>query len=299
MLAIVSAEIPMETSVEKIYDERALELYNMQKRKGGRSSYTVSTRQNGPTQWDSDYETKGRNGPVTGWAHKISGNDVKWEPRTFQTFDRWLPSHTHYVGFGTWIGPLAFYAAEKVPRVVGFEPDPAAFAAVTTNLNWNRHAPWYRKVSVFPNAVVAGDDDSSYMVNMKSGESGNSCSGMKSVYVPTGGEAKITWNVRGYTMPYLMKQLDLPQTHHTFIKIDIESYECELLSSWIEWLKQLETKPTIFVALHAQIEPCSTEQYDNIETLSKLYKHMFVNGVEKNVFISRNTSDDILLTDQD
>ena len=49
-------------------------------------------------------------------------NDIgNWEPTTFKVFLKYLPTCSHYIDFGTWIGPTLFFAAQLVPFALGIE----------------------------------------------------------------------------------------------------------------------------------------------------------------------------------
>ena len=44
-----------------------------------------------------------------------------WEPTTFKVFLKYLPTCSHYIDFGTWIGPTLFFATQLVPFALGIE----------------------------------------------------------------------------------------------------------------------------------------------------------------------------------
>ena len=83
------------------------------------------------------------------------------------------------------------------------------------------------------------------------------------------------------TLSHLLKINQIPVSKETFIKIDVESYECELLSSWLDWLHDLNDKPTLFVSFHGYVRCCSAEQYGKILKLANRYKT--VNEKERNI----------------
>ena len=264
------------------------EIYTKIKMKGGHHKYGVRTRQQGIVYYDSENR----------FPQKHIDGHPTWEPETFETFDKWLPLHTHYVGFGTWIGVTFFYASQQVQHSYGFDGDPSAFAQLETNLNWNRGSEWFARCTILPTAVVEGTHDHKEVVTMRSANVGNSCSGLKDVAC---GGAKVSWSVQGLTLKHLMKRFNIPINASTFIKIDVESFECELIPSWLEWMKPLRSKPTIRVSLHGpNVHMCSEKQYDDIEKFASLYNNIFIDGVRKaDIHASRRSKDDILLTDID
>ena len=201
----------------------------------------------------------------------------KWEPDTYTEFNFWLPKSKYYVGFGTWIGVTLFYATQMVNKAVGFEGDPSAYASVFTNLKANKHRNWYNHTYVYPVAVREGiDENGPKKVSMRTSIAGNSGSGMKEVLTRKdmkGNEMnKVSWDIAGYTLNHLLKINQIPASNETFIKIDVESYECELLSSWLDWLHDSDDKPTLFVSFHGYVRCCSGEQYGKILRLAESYK---------------------------
>ena len=74
----------------------------------GNVTYFVGGLATDPNTFISDF-VKGLNG---------IGN---WEPTTFKVFLKYLPSCSHYIDFGTWIGPTLFFAAQLVPFALGIE----------------------------------------------------------------------------------------------------------------------------------------------------------------------------------
>ena len=84
---------------------------------------------------------------------------------------------------------------------------------------------------------------------------------------------KDSWDIDGYTLQHLLNLNGIPASKETFVKIDVESYECELIPSWFNWMKNMPDKPTLFVSFHGgNVRCCSEEQYDKILSFSKLYK---------------------------
>ena len=266
------------TNLCKITSKGAFLLYQKRMKQMSGRYYEVKTLNTTPVSYDTSES----------FPKRIDGTP-KWEPTTYEEFNYWLPKSTYYVGFGTWIGVTLFYGTQLVKKAVGFEGDPSAYANVYTNLEGNSHRDWYNHTNVYPVAVRAGHNDTgAKKVSMRSGGAGNSCSGMKEILTRKDGACgndmnKDSWDIDGYTMPYLLSVNGIPASKETFIKIDVESYECELIPSWFEWLKELTEKPTLFVSFHGHnVRCCTKDQYDQILSFSKLYKGFWHNMKKAN-----------------
>ena len=96
---------------------------------------------------------------------------------------------------------------------------------------------------------------------------------------------KVSWDIDGYTLSYLLMVNKIPASKQTFIKIDVESYECELIPSWLDWLRTLIDKPTLLISFHGgNVRCCSEEQYSKIIAVSKLYKSvLYTKGHEAHI----------------
>ena len=210
---------------------------------------------------------------VKGFIQSEWGQPTRWEDSTYRNFDRYMANYaTHYVGFGTWVGVTLLYAAQyaSVRHAVGIEADPAAFGAVTNNLRLNAHRSWAKKVEVYPVAVRMGTGKQKLRLKMQSAAAGNSCSGLKAVAC---GNVAVTWKVDAYTLPNILHRGNIPVSPHLFVKVDVESYECELLGSWVPWLRLFQAKPTFHIAFHGPtVRKCSAAQYAGIQDFAALFK---------------------------
>lgn len=256
------------TDLHKISSKSAYLLYQKKMYKMDGSYYEVNTLDTGPVSYDTSES----------FPLKIDGIPT-WEPETYKEFNYWLPKSKFYVGFGTWIGVTLFYGTQLVTKAVGFEGDPSAYASVYTNLEGNKHRSWYNHTYVYPVAVREGQDSNAKIVSMRSGKEGNSCSGMREISSRKDngcGDSmnNALWDIDGYSLPHLFKLNKIPASKETFIKIDVESYECELIPSWFDWLQNLGDKPTLFVSFHGYVRCCSEDQYNKIQLISKLYKRV-------------------------
>jgi FkbM family methyltransferase len=231
----------------------------------------VKTLNAGPVSYDNSHQ----------FPKKIEGTPT-WEPDTFTDFNYWLPKHKYYVGFGTWIGITLFYATQFVQNAVGFEGDPVAFANGQRNLNWNKHRRWYNHTQIYPVAVLQGaaSESTGEFITMRSSGAGGSCSfvGDPKIMDQMCGHVGTSWEINGYTLPHLLNLTNIPVSKETFIKIDVESYEWDLIPSWIDWLKNSKNKPTFRVAFHNSIRCGPQDLYDKLVIFSKLYKDVWMDG---------------------
>ena len=196
----------------------------------------------------------------------------EWEPETFVRFFNHLAGCRYYVGFGSWIGPTLFYAAQMVDEAFAIEADPAAFAIVETNLALNSHTNWARHVHINSHAVGLGTDaaPNATRVEMASAGAGNSCSGIGASRAC--GKPKVFWKVNSYPFPSLLAHWGLPSTQELFVKVDIETFECKLIPSWLPWIESLEgPKPVFHIAFHSQVFSCSEEEYKDILKFAKFF----------------------------
>jgi FkbM family methyltransferase len=192
-----------------------------------------------------------------------------WEPDLFRRYFEYVTPKTTLVDFGTWIGPTILFGATRAKRVYGIEGDPVAYASALANVQLNADA--LKNIHLQPGCVATSEERRT----MKSAAAGNSCSGLGDVAC---GTAAVEWKVQCYTLPHLFTTWNIDVGPLTFIKIDVESYECELLPSLASWLTAAPVKPTLHVAMHSQIARCSAEQYGKIDALIQTYGYVFCNG---------------------
>ena len=280
--------------LEKISTESALFLYRKQLGRMNKNGYIeVKTLNAGPVWYDNSHAPRHH-----GFVEKLRGRP-SWEPDTFADFNHWLPKHKYYVGFGTWIGVTLFYATQCVTNAVGFEGDPVAFAIVQTNLKWNKHRTWYNHTHVYPVAVLQGSAQKSEgdVVAMRSSSAGGSCSFVGDAKTKQWcGNVGTSWEIKGYTLPHLLNLTDIPVSNETFIKIDVESYEWDLIPSWIEWLKNIANKPTMRISFHNDRRCGPQEMFDKLLAFSKLYKGVWMDGKKTTLSNSFNLSNCLIRT---
>jgi len=196
-----------------------------------------------------------------------------WEAQSFETFLLHAEGHDTYVDFGSWIGPTLFFCAQLFSRSFAVEADPVAYASVFTTLQLNSDKIWSKRIKLQPGGVGPGSelDLKPVQVSMQSASAGNSCSGMGSKV--NCGEVKDHWKVNTYKLPALFQHWKITGSN-TFVKVDVEAFECALVPSWIPWLRGMSIKPTFFISFHAYVIYCTDEEYTRITEFAKLFKRV-------------------------
>ncbi len=289
------------------WDLRAHELYNVARRNITNAIYSnpanVIEYTTMPVGQVKSHATPGVNGGE--WFKGNIDGIPSWEPDTFKLFLTHVPYHDVYVDFGTWIGPTLFFAAQMTESVFGIEADPVAYASVSATLHLNSEKPWFRKVRIQPAGVGPGSSDMLIPteVSMMSASAGNSCSGMGSkVNSCAGGDVTDKWRVNTFTLPALLKHWGVVADGSIFVKVDVESFECTLVPSWIPWLLTLETKPTFFISFHSYVTACTENEYQLILEFARLFRSVLLASGEQvrieNSFDGLN-GEALLLSDRD
>eukprot|EP00980_Cylindrotheca_fusiformis_P028832 scaffold22653_cov119-Cylindrotheca_fusiformis.AAC.13 len=211
---------------------------------------------------------------------KINGK-LDWEPNTFAAFQKYVSNETVVIDFGAWIGSTVLYHAQLSRRSYGIEADPAAYAILETNVQLNPHLP----VSVTP-ACISSPEDVGIML-MK-GKPGSSMSGIteKLAVHPTSG-----WKVQCSSLPTVLERWGIDMDMQpVFIKIDVESYECKLLPSMYDWLKDRKRLPTLFVSFHPQIADCEKSEWASVLKVFKLYNTALSHAGTQDMQIRQDTT---------
>lgn len=159
-------------------------------------------------------------GPVNQWVwrHAAAGT---WEANTYAVIDRYVTPETTFIDIGAWIGPISLYAASKAARVIAFEPDPIAFAALQENLGLN---PRISNVQAFNQAIGVAEGTVRLGVRVKPGDSTSS--------ITFGGADG--WEVQSRRLENVCRELDVVDP--IFVKIDVEGYEYQLIPDLMPWL---------------------------------------------------------------
>lgn len=203
-------------------------------------------------------------------------NIAQWEPHTFDIFARYIDAETTVIDFGAWIGPTLLFHALLSKKSYGIEGDPVAFAQLKANVQLN--VPLFdgmRRVELLPACIATNHS----MLQMNSANAGNSCSGLGTVAC---GAVTVRWSVQCFRLSELFVHWHLRLTDNVFVKIDVESYECELIPSFVAWLSSAERKPTLYIAFHgSNVAACSVAQYTAIDELVHLYAYAHCVGTDQ------------------
>jgi FkbM family methyltransferase len=216
---------------------------------------------------------------ATGGAFWRRFERQQWEANTLRVFARMIDARTTVVDFGTWIGPTMLFHAFLSRRSIGLEGDPWAYVLMRHNLalNVGAHPQLLQKVILQPGCVGVAQE----RANFSSAAPGNSCSGiMSNASRARCGALTTRWSVQCYELPVVFRHYGIRVERETFIKIDIESFECYLLPRIAAWFlaPNVTSKPTIYVAMHSHIAPCSAAQYGAIGRLVRAYRHYFTSS---------------------
>jgi FkbM family methyltransferase len=189
-------------------------------------------------------------------------------------------NETTVVDFGTWIGPTMIHHGSFSKRSIGVEADPVAFAIAEYNVQLNReHKSWGDRVRI-DSGCVARPEDKGFMEMTAGRRPGMSMSGIGEKVKDS---SSFKWFVECYTLPELFDHywhIEKPY-RDVMIKIDIESYECKLIPSFYDWLKDEEYLPKMFISFHPQIQHCTLDEYEGVLKVLRLYDHvLFHNKME-------------------
>eukprot|EP00581_Thalassiosira_minuscula_P032594 CAMPEP_0183765900 /NCGR_PEP_ID=MMETSP0739-20130205/11220_1 /TAXON_ID=385413 /ORGANISM="Thalassiosira miniscula, Strain CCMP1093" /LENGTH=351 /DNA_ID=CAMNT_0026004621 /DNA_START=112 /DNA_END=1167 /DNA_ORIENTATION=+ len=226
---------------------------------------------------------------TVGLAYLAKGN---WEKDTFAIFEKYVNANeTIVVDFGTWIGPTLLHHGSFSKHSFGIEADPVAYAGVEHNVNINRGRPWGKHITVESGCVSSPEDAGLTEMKARENSAGNSMSSIgEKVFQDNGKYVK--WSVWCYTLPKIFEDywgIKKPYKD-VMIKVDVESYECKLIPSFYEWLKDDLHLPKMFISFHPQISPCKDDEYEGVLRFLRLYDHVYLGDAEE--FLVRDATID-------
>ena len=221
-----------------------------------------------------------------------------WERQTLDIFDKYVnPGKTTVVDFGTWIGPTLLYHGQYSLRSFGIEADPVAFAVVEYNVDLNKkmNLTWASRVSV-DSGCISRQDDVGKITMKAGGVPGQSMSGINGKVYSDKGARSVSWEVLCYTLPDAFNNYwgIFRPYRDVFIKIDVESYECKLVPSFYDLLKDEQYLPKMYISFHPQIQSCRDDEFVGVLKFLLLYDHVKINGDRMEWKIQANiTFDDL------
>lgn len=160
----------------------------------------------------------------------------RWEPATFEVFQRHIRPGCAYADIGAWIGPTALFVANIAGEVHAFEPDPAAYKSLTANLKLNPELASRIKAV---NAAVA--DFTGTLAMAAPGDPGMSETSSLLVNEGDAFEASALDAARLFGGEL---------NHVEFVKMDIEGGEYATIPAMKDYLES--RKPVVLLSLHPQ-----------------------------------------------
>ena len=224
------------------------------------------------------------------WQKVANGG---WERGTFNLFNTHINFNTTVVDFGTWIGPTLLYHGQYSLRSFGIEADPVAYAVAEYNvkLNRQRNNTWANRITL-DSACISRPEDAGYMTMRGAKAPGASMSGIGDKLAR---KQNGQWTVKCYTLPDIFENywgIKSPFID-VFIKIDIESYECKLIPSFHDWLKDETYLPKLYISFHREIEFCSDYEWEGILKVLRLYDHVQHDGLNDWKIRENTTGEDL------
>ena len=219
---------------------------------------------------------------------EIINGRIGWERQTFDIFSKYVTNETIVVDFGTWIGPTLLYHAALSKHSYGIEADPMAFAVAEYNVKLNADKEWGHRMTL-ESACVSAPEHVGNMTMRGAKAPGASMSGIGNKVAR---RVSGSWNVLCYTLQDIFERywgIEL-SAQPVVIKIDVESYECKLIPSFYDWLKNEPHLPTMYITFHPEIEDCSPSEWEGILQIFKLYEKVNCQGDAVAMPIQRNTS---------
>lgn len=180
-----------------------------------------------------------------------------WEKSTFDVLDHFLIRDESFIDIGSWMGPLALYAAARCKHVYCLEPDPVAYSRLQRNIKQNSQ---YSNVSTFNLGIANFEGSVLFGGNGQLGNSESTLLVNDSEFLKNGGEDlhwkgdDEEWRV-GETVRAEMTTFDkfvqnnnIDLAKICLIKIDVEGGEKILIPSMASLLKKNRTN--IYLSLH-------------------------------------------------
>lgn len=158
----------------------------------------------------------------------------RWEPATFQVFEKHIRPGSTVADVGAWIGPTALFAAHIAGTVHAFEPDHTAFKALEANLALNPELA--RNIELHRAALTDFDGTVSMTSPGQAGMSESSTlldHGDTTFEVPAVDAARL-----------FADELNAVE----FVKMDIEGGEYETIPAMGDFIT--DRKPTVLLSLH-------------------------------------------------
>jgi len=164
-----------------------------------------------------------------------------WESHTYAIFDKFLDKDHTYLDIGAWIGPTVLYGAQIAKTSYCFEPDKLAFLYLINNIKVNPE--------LLPNikSFEFGISDKNKTERFYVGNGSTSMSSVKPNHV----NVDSSYEILLCDMETAVTKAEIDFKQVNFIKIDIEGGEYDLIPSLLEYCKQMNHFPVLYISLHA------------------------------------------------
>lgn len=165
----------------------------------------------------------------------------EWETTTFTIFDKFIDKQHDYLDIGAWIGPTVLYGASKARNAFAFEPDKQAYVSLEKNISLNPHLQ--KKLSIFNFGVSSKSEKLKFYT-------GSGATSMSSV-LPNNINQENYYYADFFDIEYIVNKHNINIKNVSFIKIDIEGGEYELLPSLMSFFSKVQHFPSLLISTHA------------------------------------------------
>lgn len=190
--------------------------------------------------------------------------DGRYEPYTFEIFDRYIRSDRPYIDLGVWIGSTVLYGASKAKHCFCADPNPITNRKFLGNLALNDNLK--DKVTLFNGCV------SNVNGNVRFGLPHHS--GASSMIFPVGCKSII---VKSVTLERFIEMVNAKDFN--FIKMDVEGAETLIIPSSVDLLKLW--RPVLYLSFHILNFPDKVGGINAIVDSLSFYKNIYAWGRDR------------------
>lgn len=208
-----------------------------------------------------------------GWWDVVSRG--LWEPFTFKIIDKFVEKDDVCIDLGAWFGFISLYCAQTAVEIHSVEPDIVAFTDLKNSAN---NTEKYERI-ILHNCAIAN-----YNGLVKMGNPNNLGDSMTRF-----NQEKNQFEVKCYTISTFCQINNINKVD--FLKVDIEGSE-EYLFQDIDFFEKYQ--PTLFVQLHRGWFLNSSSAMENFKKVSKIYKHMYDENLNRLDNLNDNISTCVL-----
>lgn len=174
-------------------------------------------------------------------------SDGRWEPQTFEVFQRFLRPDRSCIDLGAWIGPTVLYGAGLSRCVHALEPDPVAFDELDRNVAVN--PALQTKIHLHPFGIGAQTGPLQlYAGGFYYGQQSQFGDSMSGMFPAPGTVDQPCREVQGMDMERFLEVHAINDCN--FIKMDIEGGEYAVIPGLWHRLQRFGM-PTLYVSFHA------------------------------------------------